>query len=81
MGNYHSRYAADMPADGSVTARLVARQPYVVLPAARVNSGWNCTSEGCGVHRYTSKNAPDGALPQFVIELASASTSPTVVAL
>jgi hypothetical protein len=81
MGNVHARFDADLPPDGSTTAQLEAVGPFVVLPFARDSSAWNCTAEGCGVHSYTSKSAPAGALPKLVVDRAGSASSPTVLKL
>jgi hypothetical protein len=73
MGNFHSRHGKDYPPSAapgpSVTARLAAESPYVVLPLARQTAAWNCQSDGCGVHSYTSDDAPTGRLPRFVTDV------------
>lgn len=70
MGNVHSRYGDSLNGmtvpTPSVTERLLDFKPYVVLPAAHRTGSWNCMSEKCGVHDYTSPNAPKTKLPAFV---------------
>ena len=72
MGNFHSRYGKDSPADApdhSVTERLASESPYVVLPSARQMEAWVCLSDGCGVHSATDGGAPQEALPRFVTDI------------
>lgn len=70
MGNVHARYGESFKGmtlpTPSVTERLLAFNPYVVMPAARQTASWNCISEKCGVYDYTSPNAPKTKLPAFV---------------
>jgi hypothetical protein len=84
MGNYHARDSRltrfQGTPDGSVTERLGALSPYVVLPFAVHLQAWNCTAEGCGVHASESSGAPAGRLPRLLPQLES-SGGPTVVEL
>lgn len=70
MGNVHSRIGEALPGlsipTPSVTERLADTKPYVVLPTSRQMAAWNCTSDGCGVHDFTSTKAPKTELPAFV---------------
>ena len=85
MGNFHARYAgkgvlAEPSTGPSVTEQLASMKPYVVLPFARQTAAWNCTSDGCAVHTFTSSQAPQGNLPKFVVDV-STPAGPTVVKL
>jgi hypothetical protein len=84
MGNFHARYGgkevlADPSIGPSVTEQLASVKPYVVLPFAHQAAAWNCTSDGCAVHAFTSSQAPQN-LPRFVVDVATPS-GPTVVKL
>lgn len=85
MGNVHARYGgkgvlAEPSIGPSVTEQLASVKPYVVLPFARQTSAWNCMSDGCAVHSFTSSRAPQGNLPRFVVD-DSTPSGPTVVKL
>lgn len=70
MGNYHARDGSVAIFRGtpgnSVTERLAAFSPYVLLPLAKRSESWNCTAQGCGAHVYESSGAPSGRLPCLV---------------
>lgn len=85
MGNVHARYGgspdlAEPSIGPSVTEQLASLKPYVVMPFARQSSAWNCMTDGCAVHTFTSSNAPQGNLPKFVVDVSTPS-GPTVVKL
>ncbi|HEY0198341.1 MAG TPA: hypothetical protein VGC19_07350 [Rhodanobacter sp.] len=72
MGNLHARYGkkfipVDIPTP-SVSERFKRFAPLVVLPFARQSNNWNCTDAGCGMHPVTSTSAPQGKLPQFLVD-------------
>lgn len=60
MGNYHSRYQpASTGNDRSVSERLQAMAPYIVLPVAAQGAAWNCKADGCAAHPW-KRTAPVG---------------------
>jgi hypothetical protein len=84
MGNFHARYGKDSPVGSaptpSLTERLADVAPYVVLPFARQGNTWNCQSDGCKVHAFSSSHGPKGRLPRFVDGITTPS-GPSVVEL
>jgi hypothetical protein len=55
MGNFHTRLDKDSPnLDSSVTFRLRADEPLVLLPYAWQQTAWACTTDGCGPHSFNS---------------------------